>query len=118
MSEETNTEVSTYRYEFSYRLPNDSPSFVILWDTNDKSAVERATCDQNLVIRLSDTGNGFCTTLDGMQWCFTKTLDDRPEPAHVVGDYKPLASEKGSVRKTNPTTTDILKGLLPQCPTS
>lgn len=105
-------ELQQFEYEFS-NLWEGRLYFVYITDTNIASAVERVICKpQTMAVTQNPvTGHWFFNDNGGTgNWC----IKVQPlKPSFVLDtDCKPLPSEKGSVRKTNPTAEDILKGLL------
>jgi hypothetical protein len=73
-SQKGTSEKPRFRYEFTYNVRGEPPSFVVLWDTNDRSACERVLGRIEFVIEYNvETGNGFIF-VDEVRWCFQKRI--------------------------------------------
>ncbi len=105
-------EPEEFEYEFSHQWEGRL-YFVHLWDTNDRSALERV-CGEPVpypnTIRYSDTGNGFYNDSYGFHWAFKKQPYKR---SFVVADCTPLPQETHERRRTTnkPSADDILSTL-------
>ncbi len=103
-------EPKEFQYEFS-TYHEGRLYFVHLWAPDDRTALEKVTCEpiplnSNLdkFIRKSDTGNLFFEQQDGTKWCFSKEVY---KPSFTLDtDCKPLPQELERRRPTNKQSAD------------